>query len=42
MTGIIKASGALLYSSYLGGSLEDWGAGIAVESGGDVWVTGGT
>lgn len=33
---------ALLYSTYLGGSGNDFAAGIAVSAGGDIFVTGGT
>src|SRR5262249_38278603 len=32
----------LVYSTYLGGSGSDGGSGIAVDSGGDSYVTGGT
>jgi len=39
----INASGtALVYSTYLGGSGEDWYGGIAVDSGGAAYVTGST
>jgi uncharacterized protein (TIGR03437 family) len=33
---------ALLYSTYLGGSKDDWAVGVAVDSGGKVWVSGAT
>jgi hypothetical protein len=39
----LSASGdALQYSSYLGGSKSDWGSGIAVDTGGNAYVTGNT
>jgi hypothetical protein len=33
---------ALVYSTYLGGADDDWGAGIAVDETGNAYVTGGT
>ena len=35
-------SGALVYSTYLGGNCKDTAYSIAVDSGGDAWVTGST
>src|SRR5262249_13898574 len=39
---INRDASALLYATYLGGSLDDWGRGIAVDSREVVTVTGGT
>src|SRR5947208_16295054 len=36
------AGSALIYSTYLGGSVEDAGSGIAVDSAGNAYVVGGT
>jgi uncharacterized repeat protein (TIGR01451 family) len=39
----LNASGsALLYSVYIGGSADEWGFGIAVDGGGQAYVTGRT
>jgi hypothetical protein len=39
----INAAGtALVYSTYLGGNGADWGTGIAVDSAGNAYITGGT
>jgi hypothetical protein len=42
VTKLNAAGSALVYSTYLGGSSEDWGLGIAVDSSGNAYVTGYT
>jgi hypothetical protein len=42
VTKVNAAGTALVYSTYLGGSLSDWGTGIAVDSAGNAYVTGAT
>ena len=38
----VSSTGALIYSTYLGGALNDYGTGIAVNAAGDVIVSGYT
>ena len=38
----VNSTGGLVYSTYLGGHLSDYGTGIAVNSAGDVYVSGYT
>ncbi len=40
VTKLTPAGDALVYSSYLGGSSQDWGLGIAVDGAGSAYVTG--
>jgi Beta-propeller repeat/Abnormal spindle-like microcephaly-assoc'd, ASPM-SPD-2-Hydin len=42
VTKINALGSALVYSTYLGGSLREWSSGIAVDSGGRAYVTGFT
>jgi hypothetical protein len=42
ITKVNSSGSTLVYSTYLGGSGEDWGSGIAVDSEGAAYVTGGT
>jgi uncharacterized protein (TIGR03437 family) len=38
----LSPTGQAIYVTYLGGSAEDWGFGIAADSSGNAWVVGGT
>ena len=38
----VGPDGKIIWSTYLGGILDDWATGIAVDSAGNVWVTGYT
>jgi hypothetical protein len=38
----LNAAGSLVYSTYVGGSASDSAYGIAVDSGGNAYITGGT
>ncbi|MBL8295564.1 MAG: SBBP repeat-containing protein [Bryobacterales bacterium] len=39
----LNATGsALVYSTYLGGSQDDWASAVTVDAGGNAWVTGAT
>ena len=42
VTAVNPTGSALLYSTFLGGSNQDYGLGIAVDSGGNAYVTGYT
>jgi len=42
VTKLNPAGSALVYSTYLGGSMDDWGASIAVDGSGNAYVTGRT
>ena len=42
VTKLSAAGSSLLYSTYLGGSLDDQGSGIAVDTAGNAYVTGST
>ena len=35
-------STSLVYSSYLGGSMDDWFSGVTLDSSGNLWTVGGT
>lgn len=37
----VSGAGALVWSSYLGGTWSDWGTAVAVDGSGDAFVTGG-
>jgi hypothetical protein len=41
-TKLNNTGSALIYSSYLGGSNQDYGSGIAIDGGGNAYITGGT
>jgi uncharacterized protein (TIGR03437 family) len=38
----LDPNGRLIWATYLGGILDDWATGIAVDTAGNVWVTGYT
>ena len=42
VTELNPAGSALIYSTYIGGDAEDGGYGIAVDNGGNAYITGGT
>jgi hypothetical protein len=42
VTKINAAGSAFVYSTYLGGNVDDWGIGIAADSAGNAYVTGWT
>jgi uncharacterized protein (TIGR03437 family) len=42
VTKLNPAGSALVFSTYLGGSRDDWGSVITLDSGGNAWVAGGT
>lgn len=42
ITKINKDGSALVYSTYLGGNKSEWGRGVAVDTGGNAYVTGWT
>jgi uncharacterized repeat protein (TIGR01451 family) len=39
---LVSGNASLMYSTYLGGSLNDVGTGVAVDNSGDAWVAGRT
>ncbi len=39
---ILDATGALTYSTYIGGTLRDWGEGITLDDSGNVYIGGST
>src|SRR5207245_2300762 len=42
ITKLNPAGSALVYSTFIGGNSNDWGAGIAVDSSGSAYVVGAT
>ena len=38
----ISPTGQVIWATYLGGLIDDWATGVALDSGGNVWVTGAT
>jgi hypothetical protein len=38
----LSGTGSMIYSTYLGGGGRDWGSGIAVDGGGNAYITGWT
>jgi hypothetical protein len=42
VTKLNSSGSALIYSTYLGGSNQDWGTGIAIDAAGNAYVTGVT
>ena len=38
----ISPAGQIIWATYLGGLIDDWASGVALDSAGNVWVTGAT
>src|SRR5690348_14569475 len=38
----INPAGKVIWATYLGGLIDDWASGVALDSAGNVWVTGAT